>query len=406
MIFNSVLIIDDDPTQVAIMQAYFESLKVADIKGTINPSEALNYINNKKNEIDLIVSDLQMPEMDGLEFLRHLNAMQYTGKLAIISGVKSDLLDHASRLAKMHRLNIIGHVPKPVTKSSLDNVFLKEVKDNRFPIVADQYFITQNDFSRAMYENEIEPYYQPKVDVKTGRVIGAEALVRWNKPGIGFISPEVLINFAENNGRIEELTFYLFNKTLKSSQEFLAFDPKQVFATNLSPNMARNLSLPDQLLSRIKAHGLKPTSFSFEVTENNVLNLDTTTLEVLSRLRILEFDVAIDDFGTGSSNIQTLRDFPYSELKIDQAFVSNAVSDVFSRETVRAAVSLSHDRGMTIVAEGIEDVETFAFIREQGIEYAQGYLFSKALSHDDYLSFIKAHAAGFDVEDMIANVAA
>jgi EAL domain-containing protein (putative c-di-GMP-specific phosphodiesterase class I)/ActR/RegA family two-component response regulator len=406
MIFNSVLIIDDDPTQVAIMQAYFESLKVTDIKGTINPSEALNYINNKKNEIDLIVSDLQMPEMDGLEFLRHLNSMKYTGKLAIISGVKSDLLDHASRLAKMHRLNIIGHVPKPVTKSSLDNVFLKEIKDNRFPLKTDQYFITQNDFSRAMEHNEIEPYYQPKVDVKTGRIIGAEALVRWNKPGMGFISPEVLINFAETNGRIEELTFYLFNKTLKSSQAFLAFDPKQVFATNLSPNMARNLSLPDQLLSRIKAYGLNPTSFSFEVTENNVLNLDTTTLEVLSRLRILEFDVAIDDFGTGSSNIQTLRDFPYSELKIDQAFVSNAVTDVFSRETVRAAVSLSHDRGMTIVAEGIEDIETFVFIRDQGIEFAQGYLFSKALNHDDYLAFIKTYAAGFDIEDMIANVAA
>ena len=406
MILNSVLIIDDDPTQVAILQAYFASLNVADIKGTTNPSEALNYINNKQNEIDLIVSDLQMPEMDGLEFLRHLNAMQYIGKLAIISGVKSDLLDHASRLAKMHRLNIIGHVPKPVTKNSLDNVFLKEAEESRIPVKTDQYFITQSDFSKAMDKNEIEPYFQPKVDVKTGKIIGAEALVRWNKPGVGFISPEVLINFAENNGRIEELTFYLFNKTLKSSQDFLAFDPKQVFATNLSPNMARNLALPDQLLSRIKAHGLKPESFSFEVTENNVLNLDTTTLEVLSRLRILEFDVAIDDFGTGSSNIQTLRDFPYSELKIDRAFVSNAISDVFSRETVRAAVSLSHDRGMKIVAEGIEDVKTFAFVREQGIEYAQGYLFSKALSHSDYLAFIKANASGFDVESMVANAAA
>jgi len=367
MILNSVLIIDDDPTQVAIMQAYFASLKVPDIKGTTNPSEALNYINNKQNEIDLIVSDLQMPEMDGLEFLRHLNGLKYVGKLAIISGVKSDLLDHASRLAKMHRLNIIGQVSKPVTKSSLDNVFLKEAKENSFAVKSEQYFITQNDFSRAMDNNEIEPYFQPKIDVQTGRVIGAEALVRWNKPDVGFVSPEVLINFAEKNGRIEELTFYLFNKALKSSVEFLAIDPKQIFATNLSPDMARNLSLPDQLLSRIKSFGLKTESFSFEVTENNVLNLDTTTLEVLSRLRILNFDVAIDDFGTGSSNIQTLRDFPYSELKIDRAFVSNATNDVFSRETVRAAVSLSHDRGMKIVAEGVEDVETFAFIKQQGL---------------------------------------
>lgn len=406
MQLDSVLIIDDDPTQVAILQAYFASLNVNDIKGTTNPSEALSYINSKQNEIDLIVSDLQMPEMDGLEFLRHLSTLNYTRKLAIISGVKSDLLDHASRLAKMHRLNIIGHIHKPVTKSSLDNVFLKEVNEFEIPSKSEKYFITQNDFSRAMADNEIVPYFQPKVDVSNGRVIGAEALVRWNKPGLGFIAPEVIINFAENNGRIEELTFYLFNKTLKSSREFLAVDPEQVFATNLSPNMARNLALPDQLISRIRSYGLNPESFSFEVTENNVLNLDTTSLEVLSRLRILEFDVAIDDFGTGSSNIQTLRDFPYSELKIDRAFVSNAINDVFSRETVRAACSLSHDRGMKIVAEGVEDVETLAFIKEQGIEYAQGYLFSKALCHDDYLAFIKTNVCGFDIDGMLANSAA
>lgn len=406
MLLNTVLILDDDPTQVAILKAYFASLKFAEVKGTTNPAEALDYLNNKQNEIDLIVSDLQMPEMDGLEFLRHLNSIKYDGKLAIISGVKNDLLEHAGRLARMHNLNIIGQVSKPVTKGSLDNVFLKENHNYALPTKPQTQFITQNDFSNGMANDEIEPYFQPKIDVLTGRIIGAEALVRWNKPNVGFVSPEVLINYAENNGRIEELTFYLFNKTLKSAVNFLEFDPSQVFATNLSPLMARNLALPDQLLARIKSHGLKAESFSFEVTENNILNLDTTTLEVLSRLRILEFDVAIDDFGTGSSNIQTLRDFPYSELKIDRAFVANAVNDVFSRETVRAAVSLSHDRGMKIVAEGIEDAETLRFIREQGIEYAQGFLFSKALNQDDYLTFIKANAGGFDVDSLIKSTAA
>jgi len=406
MLLNTVLILDDDPTQVAILKAYFASLKASEIKGTTNPAEALGYLNTKQNEIDLIVSDLQMPEMDGLEFLRHLNSIKYNGKLAIISGVKNDLLEHAGRLARMHNLNIIGQVSKPVTKGSLDSVFLKENHNHTFTTKPQKQFITQHDFSNAMANDEIEPYYQPKVDVLTGRIIGAEALMRWNKPKVGYVSPETIISFAENNGRIEELTFYLFNKTLKSAAEFLEFDPSQVFATNLSPIMAKNLALPDQLLARIKSQGLKAESFSFEVTENNILNLDTTTLEVLSRLRILEFDVAIDDFGTGSSNIQTLRDFPYSELKIDRAFVSNAINDVFSREAVLAAVALSHDRGMKIVAEGVEDAETLRFVREQRIEYAQGFLFSKALNHDDYLAFIKANAGGFDVDSLIKRTVA
>ena len=400
MIANSVLIVDDDPTQVAILHAYFTSLKIANVKGTNNASDGLAYVNSKNSQIDLIVIDLQMPEMDGLEFLRHLSNLKYSSKLAIISGVKSDLLEHAARLAKMHNLNLIGQIPKPVTKSALDNLFLKNNYENGVVNSSEKYFITQNDFSNAMKNNEIAPYYQPKIDVQTGKIIGAEALVRWNKAGVGFISPEVLIKFAESNGRIEELTFYLFNKTIKSAIEFLEFDPAQVFATNLSPVMAKNLALPDQLLSRIKAHGLASKNFSFEVTENNVLHLDAITLEVLSRLRILDFDVAIDDFGTGSSNIQTLRDFPYSELKIDRAFVSNVTSDIFSEETVRAAVALAHEQDMKIVAEGIEDIKTFNFIKSQGIEYAQGYLFSKALCHDDYLSFIKTNARGFDTENM------
>lgn len=402
MLVNSVLIIDDDPTQVAILHAYFTSLKVGEVKGTTNASEALAYINSNNDKIELIVSDLQMPEMDGLEFLRHLSSLRYDGKLAIISGVKSDLLDHAARLAKMHNLNLIGQVPKPVTKYALDNVFLKVDHDHFVAEKRDKYFITQNDFSSAMQNGEIKPYFQPKIDVQTGRIIGAEALVRWHKNGVGFVSPETLIKFAENNGRIEELTFHIFNETIKSAADFLMVDPEQVFATNLSPVMAKNLALPDQLLNRIKNYGLKAENFSFEVTENNVLHLDVTTLEVLSRLRILEFDVAIDDFGTGSSNIQTLRDFPYSELKIDRAFVSNSTSNVFSEETVRAAVSLSHERGMKIVAEGVESVETFLFIKSLGIEYAQGYLFSKALSHDDYLAFIKQNANGIDVDSMSA----
>ncbi len=398
MLANSVLIIDDDPTQVAILDAYFKSQKVKNVKGTSNASDALAYINSKKNEINLIVSDLQMPEMDGLEFLRHLSSLDYEGKIAIISGVKSDLLDHSARLAKMHHLNLIGQVSKPVTKSSLDKVFYKGDYSHLAVEQTEKYFINQNDFSNAMKNDEIEPCYQPKVDVQTGRIIGAEALVRWVKPNVGLISPEVLINFAENNGRIEELTFYLFNKILKSTAEFLTVDPLQVFATNLSPIMARNLALPDQLLSRINKHGMKAENFSFEVTENNILHLDATTLEVLSRLRIFEFDVAIDDFGTGSSNIQTLRDFPYSELKIDRSFVSNATSNVFSEETVRAAVSLARERNMKVVAEGIENIETFDFIKAQGIDYAQGYLFSKALKHEDYLAFIKQNSDGFRVE--------
>jgi len=400
MEITSVLMIDDDPTQVAILEAYFRSLKIATVKGTTNPSDALKYINDNIKTIDLIVSDLQMPKMHGIEFLRHLTSMQYVGNLAIISGVKCNLLDHAARLAKMHNIKFIGQIAKPITKSALDAVFLNNELTEFKTKKTDNLIITQHAFSSAMQNDEILPFYQPKVDVRTGKIVGAEALVRWHKKDYGFVSPETLIEFAEKNGRIEELTFNLFNRTIKSVAEFIKIDNSLVFATNLSPIMASNLALPDQLLGCIKRNGLSTHNFSFEITENNILHLDVTSLEVLSRLRILKFDVGIDDFGTGSSNIQALCDFPYSELKIDRSFVSNITTNVFSQETVRAAVSLSRQRGMKTVAEGVEDMRTLAFVKDQGIDEAQGYLFAKALSHDAFMELLLEHRNGFDLDKM------
>jgi len=396
MSWQSVLIIDDDPTQIAILSAYFAGMRIEQIYGAGNAAKALSILQEHKDQIDLVVSDLQMPEMDGLEFFRHLSATKYKGQIAIVSGVQEMLLEHASRLAKMHNLKLIGHIQKPISKPALDLVFARNSQS--FETLQDdkKIVLTQGDFSNALAENEIYPVFQPKIDGASGDIVGAESLARWYREGIGYISPEIFIEFAEQNGRIEELTFYLFNKTLDAAKSFLEVLPEQNFATNLAPSLINNVALPDQLANRIKVHNLPSEAFSFEITENSILNLDPTTLEVLSRLRIMEFDVAIDDFGTGSSNIQTLRDFPYSELKIDRSFISNVTTSVFSRETVHAAIALAREQDMRVVAEGVDSMETLKYIREQGVDYIQGFLIAKPMGAEDYLEFIKMHKSGFD----------
>ena len=147
----------------------------------------------------------------------------------------------------------------------------------------------------------------------------------------------------------------------------------------------------------MRSAGITSKNISFEVTEDSILDLNATTLEVLSRLRVLDFDVAIDDFGTGSSNIQTIRDFPYSELKIDRTFISNAVTNAFSRETVHAAVSLAHKQGMRIVAEGVEDMSTWQMLRELEIEHAQGHLLAQAMSADDFTKYVCENQDGISL---------
>lgn len=392
--YNSVLLVDDDPIQVAILKSYFASMQVETILTARNSAEGLECLRENISRIDLIVTDLQMPEMDGIEFMRHLKSGKYAGKLAIVSGVKSDLLQHAGRLAKMHNLELIGYVAKPMTKDSLDAVFLKDSNSSRSNQREDRFAISLNDFDKALSVGRILPHYQPKIDVRSGLITGAEALARWFTKDGEHIPPNVFIPFAEQKGRMRELTFRIFDAVLRDLPNFLRIDPDLKIAVNLAANDINDVSLPDQLNCRMKAAGITSKNISFEVTEDSILDLNASTLEVLSRLRVLNFDVAIDDFGTGSSNIQTIRDFPYSELKIDRSFISNAVTNSFSRETVNTAVSLAQKQGMRVVAEGVEDMATWQMLRELNIEQAQGYLLAKAMSAQNFLSFVRENRNG------------
>jgi EAL domain-containing protein (putative c-di-GMP-specific phosphodiesterase class I)/FixJ family two-component response regulator len=377
--YNSVLIVDDDPVQIAVLTAYFSGLKVKSIQGAEDSTVALDILAENSADFDLLVSDIQMPNIDGIEFMRHLKEFGYSGKLAIISGVGDKLMDHAARLAKLHKLQLIGQINKPLNKKALDAVFLSQRPETASVPKAAKIRYTNADFAYALNNGEFHPYYQPKIDVQNGQIIGAEALVRWIKPDYGIIVPDLFIPFAEKNGFMEELTFLVFEQVLSDLPLFLSKRPDLKFAFNLPPTMIDKVALPAQLMTRMNAASITSKSISFEITENSILNLEPATLEVLSRLRIYDFDIAVDDFGTGSSNINILKDFPYSELKLDKSYISNIASDNFSKEVVIAAIKLARQQEMSIVAEGVEDHQTWDIIREMGIEYAQGYYFAKPM---------------------------
>jgi EAL domain-containing protein (putative c-di-GMP-specific phosphodiesterase class I)/ActR/RegA family two-component response regulator len=383
--FESVLLVDDDPLQITILSAYFAGRKVPEILTACNSARALELVEQHKNRIDLIVSDIQMPEMDGIEFMRHLKNIRYDGKLAIISGVHGTLIEHAAKLAKLHDLDLIGRVKKPIKKAELDLLFAEKAAAEPQTENPKSFEVTPSRIMEAITNKQIYPVYQPKVAVESGNLIGAETLVRWLRNDGTVIRPDFFIPVAEKHNLINEMTFSVLDRVLADIVRFHSTGRDLKIAVNLPPSLITDVVLPDRIFHLIDKYDINSNMISFEVTENSILNLTSEALEVLSRLRINNFDIAVDDFGTGSANINALVDFPYSELKIDKQYITNIMTDDFSREVTTAAVRMARQLNMSVVAEGVEDRETWDFIRKLGIQYAQGFYFARPMNADDFM---------------------
>ena len=394
--YKSVLLIDDDPAQTLILKAYFQQLRIDEIEIASDAEKFFCVDGRDPNEFDLVVSDLQMPKMDGFELLRHMWKFDYIGDIALMSGVARKLLEHASRLAQMHGLNLIGYVNKPLAKASLDEIFLAS-DDNTGPKFSkDRIKITPDEFKAALLDGQIKPYYQPQIEIASGRIVGAETLARWVKSDGSIISPNAFLPIAEETGQMGELTLRLYTQVLEDTQTFLKTNSSLSFAINLSPGLISDVTLPECLSNMRREMGIPARNLRFEITEDSILNVQASTLEVLSRLQVLGHGVAIDDFGTGSSNIQTLRDFPFTELKIDRSFIHKANINEFSAQTINAAVALAKQLDMQTVAEGVENLTDWNFAKDAGVDFVQGFFVEKALSPLAFLDFINKHQNGFD----------
>lgn len=401
--FKTVLLIDDDPTQIAILSAYFGSLRVQTILHACDGLAASKILDNEACNIDLIVSDLCMPNMDGIEFLRHIKKSSFSGEVVLISSFDKTLLDNAKSLAEMHGLKLLGKIEKPLTKSALDRTFKVGNQSSPSGKETSVSQFTLAELQEGLERNEFVPFYQPKIDLLTGSVIGAEALARWNSDKYGLIGPAEFIPLFEQNELLENLTEQIFVRVACDIHENRNAWDHLKFSINLPPTMLLDISLPKVINQYLEGKNVDSSMICLEVTETGILEFDQVTLEVLSRLRLAGFDLAIDDFGTGAANISNLRMFPYTELKIDQSFVGNIITDAFSAETVRASISLARQLGMRIVAEGVETVEIFNNLKAKGIDQAQGYFIAKPMPVDEIVVYFENRTSWRGLSNEVEN---
>jgi diguanylate cyclase (GGDEF)-like protein/PAS domain S-box-containing protein len=248
---------------------------------------------------------------------------------------------------------------------------------------------------RALEREELVIQYQPKVDLRDGTIVGAEALLRWRLPGHGDIPPSQFIPLAEETNLILDIGEWVLNRVCSDYRHWLEQVPLPGrVSINLSLKQLRQASFVTRFRSVFKKHGVSPASFELEITETTLMADAKRTLKLLDELYAMGLHLSIDDFGTGYSSLSALQQFPIGTLKIDQSFVRDAATDNDDATIVRTIIDMGRSLNMQVVAEGVESEDQLAFLRARGCHYAQGRLFGDAISAEEFLSLLVAQQAG------------
>ncbi|MGD0731591.1 MAG: EAL domain-containing response regulator [Terracidiphilus sp.] len=385
-----ILVIDDE---IDVGEFVFATAQAMGFDCTPT-TDAKTFLKELKPDTTLIFLDLVMPEMDGVELLRLLGERKCTAGIILMSGSGKRIVESAGQLAQALGLTIAGTLHKPFRLAELEQM-LKKQAASKVPPSARQdqrIVIRKEELRRALERDEFVVHYQPQIEIGTGRVIGVEALARWQHPERGLVFPDSFIGRMEKLGLIDELGWIVANRGMRDVKQFMNGDGIAVMLSmNESVYSLHDLKFPDALVSAAEKHGVSPANVTIEITESGLIKELASTLDILTRLRMREVKLSIDDFGTGYAMMQQLKIIPATELKIDRTFILDMHSNERDRVIVQKTIEMGHELDMHVIAEGVETQEQLDFLRVKGCDSVQGYFFSRPLPANEMVAWLHAY---------------
>ena len=386
----SILILEDQLFQRLVAEQVVASLNVQQLL-TSETGEAALSILQKEGPVDLVLCDLDMPGMDGIQFIRHLADQQLAEGIIVLSAMDAAIVRTVEDMAEALGLKVLGHLPKPIQRNHLRElleVYLHgETLTSSKPLLPDEQILNEQELEQAILHHQFLLHYQPKVSLKDGQLIAVEALIRWQHPKIGLIYPVHFIPMLEASGLIEPLTVNMIDLALIQIKAWQKQGRDIPVSVNISAATLNDTSLPDMLMKKTAGMNISPQLINLEITESSLISDTALALETLARFKLHGFSLSIDDFGTGYSSMQQLNRIPFSELKIDQSFVSNACKDDVHKAIVESNINLAHKLNMETVGEGVETIEDWRLLNELGCDIAQGYFIAKPMPAGNLLQW-------------------
>lgn len=376
----SVLLVDDDHFTTEFVKQLLSNLGITAVQTASDGRQALNLLETLAQPPDLIICDLQMPGMDGIEFLRHLAANKFAGGVCLFSGMHPPVLQASGHLAAAQQLNLLGVLEKPVGEQQLASMLAKLDKPPppRKPASPNSE-LGPDELREGIAQGCIEVLYQPKVQVAERRLVGAECLARFRHPQLGLLGPNLFIDVAEKHHLIDDLTFAVLGQAARQLAEWRRSMAELKLSVNVSMLNLHRLDLPEVFDQTVRDAGMQPADFILEITESRMPKQHLVSLDILVRLRLKGFELSLDDFGTGYSTLQSLGQLPFTELKLDQQFIQNALHDSKAMAILESSAQLAQALQLNLVAEGVEKPDEWALAERLGCNEVQGYLVSRPI---------------------------
>lgn len=375
------LIALDDPMHRDYLNSALIRLGATRVTEAQDGPTALRIFQNPLQQIDIALLDLGTAGIDGMELIRHM-AKVASDTAIIMSGAVDGALEFSvGTLSSAYGITLLGFVQKSDGMDELQATIKRYVPRKRISESATGLVpeFSLDHILQAIAAGEVAPHFQPKVDLTSGQVVGAEAFARWNHPQYGVLPPTHFIPVLNHHQSLDRLTYHMIDRAAAACREWHDAGHLISVSINLGTATLADPRSTETIATQVGEHRLDPSFVVFEITESAANKETPETLENIVRLRMKGFELSIDDYGTGNASMQQLLRIPFSELKIDRSFVAGAAENNTLATVLRSSLELAAKLDKVSVAVGIESRQDWDFLKKMGCKYGQGFYIAKPM---------------------------
>ena len=372
----TLLLVEDHGFQRRLGLRLLADLGLTRLHEAADGFQALDLLRALPDPPDVVLVDLDMPGMDGVEFIGIVAQDRLAHSIAVVSAMEPALLHTVQVMAKASGLRVLGCIEKPLTPGKLTTVLSLYESGPGPTAMPSDVEVSLEEVRDALAHGDITAHFQPQAEFGNGKIVGVEALARWRLADGRMVPPTVFVPLMEAGGLVDELTGLMLVQACAWSKRWQARDLDLRVSVNVSAQNLTGPEVADRYEAVLREHGVNPEHIVLEITESSVMSDTARGLGMLARLRLKGFGLSVDDFGTGYSSLSQLSQIPFTELKIDRGFVSGAPTQPRKRAMIETSLDLARKLDLSVVAEGVETIEEWQLLAQLGCDFAQGYLIS------------------------------